>query len=48
MAALTSLAGNRKATERWCSKCQTWHKTFRHLDGAEICPLDYKAMAEKL
>jgi len=45
---VTPMAGKRKATERYCQKCKKWHKTFRHIDGKEICPEDYQTMSERL
>ena len=45
---VTPVPGNRKATERFCQKCKRWHRTYRHLDGKEVCPDDMSGIAEKI
>lgn len=34
----TPMAGRRKATESYCNDCQRFHRTARHIAGAEVCP----------
>lgn len=35
---LMKMAGNRKATMRYCPDCEKFHATHRAADGAEVCP----------
>lgn len=35
----TPFAGHRKPTSTWCQACLRLHRTHRHADGEEPCPI---------
>ncbi len=36
----TPMAGRRKATLSYCNPCGQFHRTHRHPEGLEICPVE--------
>jgi len=34
------MAGRRKATLSYCNPCGQFHRTHRHPEGMEICPVE--------